>query len=81
MTQMTFHEYIKIARITDTPQGDFVSDAKRDDELEDIKTWPELRRHLVNRGACPEAVRAGYKVFHNYRMYVVRTTGAWSANG
>ena len=41
---MSFRDYIAERRITDTPAGDFVADAKRDPGLPDAETWDTSRR-------------------------------------
>ncbi|WP_293677654.1 hypothetical protein [uncultured Phenylobacterium sp.] len=64
---MTFREYIKARRITDTPAGEFTKDARADGRLRDVQSWPELRRYLQKSGATPAAIAAGHIVWKGYR--------------
>jgi hypothetical protein len=36
---MSFRTYIARRRVTDTPEGDFVGDAKRDKKMPEVKSW------------------------------------------
>ena len=63
---MSFRAYIATRRITDTPAGDFVSDAKRDQGLPDAATWEELHSYLLRNGASREAIAAGRTVWARY---------------
>lgn len=63
---MSFKEYVAKRRVTDTPAGDFVGDAKRDRELPDARTWPELATYLASRGAHRDAVSAARSVWRGY---------------
>jgi hypothetical protein len=67
---MTFHEYIQTRRITDTPRGDFIADAKGDSKLIEAKSWDQLWTHLYTRGACPEAIKAARSVWRGYEKKV-----------
>ena len=62
---MSFRDYIAKRRITDTPAGDFVADAKRDPGLPDAETWDELEAHLLAGNAASEAVEAGRGVWRD----------------
>ena len=46
---MSFKTYIAQRRITDTPAGDFVADARSDRRLPDAQTWQELETYLHSR--------------------------------
>ena len=63
----SFLEYIKARRITDTPNGDFVSDAKRDKNLPDVKSWEELRSYLRGKTRHPEVFSAARSVWRQYQ--------------
>jgi putative DNA primase/helicase len=52
-TPISFKEYLNRRRRTDTPEGDFVEDAKRDRNLPDATTWEELEMYLWHRRAVP----------------------------
>lgn len=60
---LSFREDIRGRRITDTPAGDFVSDAKGDKSFPDAKTWREVESYLRLKGAVPEAISAGKEVW------------------
>lgn len=66
---MTFKEYLKTRRITDTIQGDFTRDAQSDPYFPDIRSWPELERYLsgrVERDVRGNVLEAGRKVWLAY---------------
>ena len=63
---MSFKNYVAKRRVTDTPAGDFVSDAKRDGQMPDARTWPELDAYLRSRGAHQEAINAARSVWRAY---------------
>lgn len=63
---MTFKEYLMTRRITDTPNGDFVGDAKRDRQFPDARSWDQVESYLVNRGAPYAAIEAGKSVWKAY---------------
>ena len=64
---MSFRAYVQKRRITDTPAGDFVGDARDDRTLPDPATWEELERYLLLRGACPGAIKAAKQVWREYK--------------
>jgi hypothetical protein len=63
---MSFKSYVATRRITDTPSGDFVADARRDHQLPDATTWEDLRAYLFHNGACREAIAAARVVWADY---------------
>jgi hypothetical protein len=63
---MTFSEWLKTARITDTPQGDFIDDARSDSHFPNVQTWDQLDNYLLSRGACREAKEAAKLVWRRY---------------
>lgn len=69
---MTFKEYLTTRQSRDNIQGDFVRDAKTDATLPDVTAWAELRRHLVQRNACDNAVEAAKLVWSAYRAKLRR---------
>lgn len=69
---MTFREYLAQRRITDTPCGDFVQDARHDPTLPDIASWDALEGYLrlKTTGRMPVGVRlAARDVWRQYRRY------------
>jgi hypothetical protein len=69
---MTFRDYIRTCRAPRSPIGDFVRDARSDPTLPEPYWWPDLRAHLVQQGAIPEAIAAGYQCWRNYQSAVAR---------
>lgn len=63
----SFREYVMGRRITDTPAGDFVSDAKSDKTFPDAASWKEIESYLRLKGACSDAVIAGKEVWKAYK--------------
>lgn len=63
---MSFKDYVAKRRATDTPAGDFVSDARGDPGLHDVRTWADLEAHLRTRRACDEAIKASRSVWRGY---------------
>lgn len=63
---MSFREYVAQRRMTRTPSGDFVGDAKQDPGLPDAKTWTELETYLRTKGAIPDAMAAAKAVWQGY---------------
>lgn len=66
---LSFRDYIKRRRITDTPMGDFVADFKSDRAASDVESWDQLEFYLMNRGACDEAIVAAKKVWRGYLSF------------
>jgi hypothetical protein len=66
MTNLTFAEYLKNRRITDTPAGDFVKDARDDHRMAEMKSWDQLETYLITQSAIPEAVAAAKAVWKSY---------------
>lgn len=64
---MRFKAYIQRRRITKTPAGDFVMDAKTDVDMPDVSSFRELESHLRHfHRACPEAIKAARVVWRGY---------------
>ena len=63
---MTFKEYVATRRITDTPQGDFTGDARRDNDMPDVKTWDELKSYLQFKVGRREVIEAARLVWQGY---------------
>ncbi|SRR6266566_5132965 len=63
---MSFRAYVQKRRITDTPAGDFVDDARYDKTLPDAATWEKLKSYLRCRNACPGAIKAAKQVWRGY---------------
>jgi hypothetical protein len=48
----TFAEYLEDCRVTDTPRGKFIDDAKtliHADAFPEVKCWPDLYRYVIGR--------------------------------
>lgn len=76
MAGLSFTEYLKQRRVTDTPAGDFVRDAKADPRMPDAKSWDQLELYLITRGAIPEAIAAAKTVWKGYISQMRRDTSA-----
>lgn len=63
---LRFRAYIKRARLTDTPEGDFIRDARADSFLPPAKSWRELRRYLAWAGAGRTVLHAAARVWRQY---------------
>jgi hypothetical protein len=66
---VSFHEFIRTRRITDTPRGDFIGDAKDDRTLPNATRWSELEFYLLQKHACLEAVRQAKKVWNEFNRW------------
>ena len=64
-----FRQYIQKRRITDTRQGDFTADARRDKNLPNAKTWKELEYYFDTypSGVCDEVYKSAKLVWTQYR--------------
>jgi hypothetical protein len=59
------------ARITDDPEGDLISDMRRDPNIPRLfHNRTEMRDYIKARGACREAVTAVTKVWIRYRRFI-----------
>lgn len=67
MAPISFRTYVQSRRVTDTPAGDFVADAKADPTFPDPPTWQELEGYLRRRGAIRDAIMAGRAVWRGYQ--------------
>ena len=63
---LCFRDYIQTRRVTSTPVGDFVRDAKEDAQLPDVETWDQLKMYLVTKGAIPAVVDAARIVWRGF---------------
>jgi hypothetical protein len=67
---MTFAEFIQSARVTETPRGDFIADAKtliNACVFPAIDSWGDLYGFMMRRRACPEAIEQARKVWRQYQ--------------
>lgn len=71
----TFPEYIRKARVTDTPQGDFIKDTrlllgtKHEGALRALSSRDQLVTFMKLRRAAPEAIAAAKRVWAGYEKY------------
>jgi hypothetical protein len=67
----TFSDFIKAARVTETPRGDFIADTKTlincNKFPDDFKNWGELYHFMISRHACEPAITEARKVWRQYR--------------
>lgn len=66
---MTFQQYLAGLRITDTPRGDFIGDARGDRRFAQatIETAGQLDTFLMQHSACDEACRQARKLWRAYQ--------------
>jgi hypothetical protein len=73
----TFNDWIKLAKFTDDPAGDFIEDTRsviraNRYPLPAIDNIEQLRSFLYLRGACIEAIETVPTVWKRYRRWVDR---------
>jgi hypothetical protein len=67
---MTFKEYVRSRRVTDTAAGDFTKDASKDGRLPDASSWSELKTYLKRRapgGLHRDVLAAARQVWQGYQ--------------
>jgi hypothetical protein len=63
----SFREFIHTRRVTDTPRGDFIADARCDPRFPDVQRWSELETYLwLQAEACPEAIREAKRLWKEF---------------
>ena len=55
---ISFREFIRKQKPSESPAGDFINDAKADSSLPDAKSWKQLETYLELQRAIPEAIAA-----------------------
>ena len=63
---MKFRDWVDAKRITSTPLGDFIQDAKDDCNFPNISSFDELESYLMKKGVCDEALEALKKAWRCY---------------
>ena len=76
MPTLSFRDYIKNRKASDTPAGDFVRDAKEDRKLPNATSWSQLESYLVTRGAIYDARKAARTVWSGYLARPIRQGSA-----
>lgn len=64
-----FKAYVRAARVTGNPRGDFIKDARSDAGTPVIRSWDHLEGYLINCGACYEAIEAGRTVWRDFEKW------------
>jgi hypothetical protein len=67
---LDFQAFIQTARVSNDPRGDFIGDAKSDDELPNATTWDDLESYLRRQRACDEAIAAGREVWEEFERWL-----------
>jgi hypothetical protein len=70
---MTFKEFIQSARVTNSPRGDFIADAKtliNAGVFPTVEGWGDLYGFMARRRACPEAVEEARKLWRQFKFKV-----------
>jgi len=66
-------DWLKVAKVTDDPAGDFVKDARSDSQFpEKVTSLERLRGYLRWRGACSEAIEAALPAWRRYQTWLKR---------
>jgi hypothetical protein len=84
MNRPRFRDYIKARLVVDpedNPTGDLVRELLDDSAFPTVTTYPELKMHLLARGACPEAQVQAAILWRQYRKAVVRHFEAGTYRG
>lgn len=73
----TFARYLtRSARRTDTPEGDFIVDARHEIAAgrfpPKVPDWARLEDYLHHCSACPEAIAAARVVWARYQRWAAR---------
>jgi hypothetical protein len=68
---ISFKEFVRSRRVTDTPVGDFVTDAKRDSGFPDARSRQEMLDYLDMMGAPDAAVSAAKVLWRRYEKQAV----------
>jgi hypothetical protein len=68
MSAPTFIEHLRSLRDTDTPTGDFVTDALQDPDFPPVNTWLDLRRYLEGRGAHADTLSVALTLFRSFEL-------------
>ena len=64
----SFKNYVKLARASNTPAGDFIADARLDKMLPAARTWDELETYLLSQwGRDP--IDAAHAAWRNYEAF------------
>lgn len=67
---LSFRSFLQMRRITNTPSGDFVRDARADSRMPDCETLDDLLTYMrVQHHACDEALRAARRVWRSYQEW------------
>jgi hypothetical protein len=71
--KMGFSAWLKVARVTDNPEGDFVQDARQDPTFpEDFPDAEAVRWYLYRKGACREALAVVPHLWRRYQHWLER---------
>lgn len=63
---MLFFTYLADATVSGTPCDDFIEIARRDCQMPDVQSWPELHRYLIRVGATDAEIQAARLVWRDY---------------
>lgn len=64
---MSFKNYVKTRRVTNTPAGDFIKDARSDSNLRDFESYDDLKSYLETCNAIKEVYPAARSVWRGYQ--------------
>lgn len=63
---MTFLEFVKTRRVTDTIRGDLIADMARDSMLPDAASWHALEAYLRTKRADPDVLIVARALFRQF---------------
>lgn len=66
---MSFKEYVMGRRKTNSINGDFIEDVKRDNQFTDTDDYQTIKDYLRARNACSEAMRAFSIMYSRYKKH------------
>lgn len=64
---MSFKGYLGQSRALENPRGDFIRDARADEQLPEPASWEELRGYFESRGACEGTLVAARAYWREYQ--------------
>ena len=65
---ITFKSYVKRAKASNTPAGDFIADARLDRSFPNPRTWDELKTYLLLRWGT-DPISAAEASWRNYKAF------------
>ena len=64
----SFRAYVRQLGRADLPDGEFVTDLKKDGKFPDVGSWAEVRRYLNEMGAGQHMFVTARQLWRKYRL-------------